>query len=77
MTKQEILETIHPCVMMHRAAGDDIEITMTPEHLWITPGKDGAFGAMFIHDLAAVCVENYIGFAIGAERDPVQPFIIL
>lgn len=77
MTREEILETLAPCIQMHRAAGDTIEIEQTPEHIWITPGKDGAFGALFINDISSVCVENYIAFAIGAERDPIQPFILL
>ena len=84
MTRQEILDIISPCIRAHQAAGSTIEIAEV-EHpsfngrtrFRITPGKDGAFGSMFISDFSAVCRENFIAFAIGADVDPIQPYILL
>ena len=75
MTKQEILDTIAPCIKMYRAGGDTIEITKTTENIRITPGKDGAFTGQFINDFAAVCIENYIGFAVCVSNN--EPCILL
>lgn len=84
MTRQEILDIISPCIRAHQAAGSTIEIKRVKRpsfgggtRFLITPGKDGAFGAMFISDLSAVCRENFIAFAIGADVDPIQPYILL
>lgn len=86
MKQQEILDTIAPCIRAHQAAGSAIEIEQVNlpsidgtlrERIRITPGKAGAFGSMFISDFSAVCRENFIAFAIGAEANPIQPYILL
>lgn len=79
MTQQEILDTIAPCIRAHRAAGHTLDVhTDKLGHIKVTPGKDQAFGCSFIDDFSAVCRENFIAFAVGAETSPViQPYILL
>lgn len=79
MTQQEILDTITPCIRKHRDAGHIIEAhTDAYGHIKLTAGKDRAFGCSFITDLANVCDEHFIAFAIGAEASPVlAPYILL
>ena len=73
-TQEEILLDILPVIQMHRAAGEDIEITKDANHIKVED-TFGAFGGQFIRDFAAVCVENYIGFSIGAKDN--RPYILL
>lgn len=73
-TQEEILLDILPVIQMHRAAGEDIEITKDAQHIKIEDNF-GAFGGQFIRDFSAVCIENYIGFSIGAMNN--KPYILL
>lgn len=73
-TQEEILEALYPVIRMHQAAGERLEITKVAQHIKIEDSF-GAFGGRFIRDFAAVCIENYIGFSIGAKNN--KPYILL
>lgn len=80
MMQQEILETIYPVIRLHSAGGDKLEVKQDEFGITITD-NDGPFSGSFIRDFSAVCDENYIGFAIGAQYRAadhgIYPYILI
>lgn len=73
-TQEEILAAIYPVIRMHIAKGDRIRVSIEDQLIKVSDAA-GNLGGSFTRDFAAVCIENYIGFSIGAKNN--KPYILL